>query len=311
MSTHSEIRRYFLVIEKIRHGKHPSFREIKEYLYQQGFQIADRTLQRDIEQIRYDFGVEITYDRTRNGYWIDPEASINLESFFHFMEIVNTAQLLTESLHESKDALRHISFGTGGGLEGIENLKPLLAAIRECKIIHFSHYNFATEKTTQYVVKPYLLREYQNRWYVVGIVEKIKKLRIFGIDRISHLVVTPHTYNRDPSLNPSALFKQTIGLVFSSNSLQEVVLSFTPIQGKYVKTLPWHTSQRVLIDNEQECRISLHVIPNFELTQEILKHGSSVKVVKPEWLAHQVRTVLEEALNQYKHEEEPHTRTQS
>jgi len=116
------------------------------------------------------------------------------------MEIVNTAQLLTESLHEAKMHCVIFPLEREGGLEGIENLKPLLAAIRECKIIHFSHYNFATEKTTQYVVKPYLLREYQNRWYVVGIAEKIKKLRIFGIDRITNLVVTPSTYDRDPSL---------------------------------------------------------------------------------------------------------------
>ena len=139
MSKHSEIRRYFLVIEKIRYGRYPSFKDIKEFLYNHGFQIADRTLQRDIEQIRYDFGVEITYNRAKNGYWIDPEGSINLESFFHFMEIVNTAHLLTESLQESKDALRHISFGTGGGMQGIDNVKPLLSAIRTCKIIQFSH----------------------------------------------------------------------------------------------------------------------------------------------------------------------------
>lgn len=303
MSKHSEIRRYFLVIEKIRYGRYPSFKDIKEFLYNHGFQIADRTLQRDIEQIRYDFGVEITYNRAKNGYWIDPEGSINLESFFHFMEIVNTAHLLTESLQESKDALRHISFGTGGGMQGIDNVKPLLSAIRTCKIIQFSHYNFATEKTTHYVVKPYLLREYQNRWYVVGIAENVKELRIFGIDRISDLKVTTKTFKRNTALNPAALFEQTIGLVFSCNSLQEVVLSFTPIQGKYVKTLPWHASQKILIDDDTECRVSLRVIPNFELTQEILKHGASVKVIKPDWLAQEVRTVLEEAFNRYHNEE--------
>ena len=78
----------------------------------------------------------------------------------------------------------------------------------------------------------------------------------------------------------------------------------TPIQGKYVKTLPWHASQKILIDDDTESRVSLRVIPNFELTQEILKHGASVKVIKPDWLAQEVRSVLEEALKRYRNEEE-------
>lgn len=131
MSKHGEIRRYSLIIEKIRREQYPAFREIKDYLYEHGFQVGDRTIQRDIEQIRYDFCIEIKYDRTHKGYCIDYENSLNVESFFHFLEIVNTAELLTESLMESKDTLKHISFDTGGGLKGIENLKPLLRAIKE------------------------------------------------------------------------------------------------------------------------------------------------------------------------------------
>ena len=86
--------------------------------------------------------------------------------------------------------------------------------------------------------------------------------------------------------------------------MQEVVLSFTPVQGKYVKTLPWHKSQKILVDNDRECRISLQVIPNLEMTQEILKHGMSDKVLKTDWLVEEIRMQLQDALDQYKHEKE-------
>src|SRR5690554_5411724 len=157
MSKHGIIRRYTLEIEKIKRGQLPSFKEIKDYLHDHGFEVGDRTIQRDIEQIRFEFGIEIKYDRARNGYYIDYENSLNVESFFRFLEIVNTSELLIESLHESKDALRHISFDTGGGLKGIENLKPLLSAIKDNRKIGFSHYNFHTGKTRKYTLKPYLL----------------------------------------------------------------------------------------------------------------------------------------------------------
>ncbi len=94
MSKHGTIRRYTLEIEKIRRGQSPSFDEIKNYLHNHGFEVGDRTIQRDIEQIRFEFGVEIKYNRDKNGYFIDYENSINIESFFRFLEIVNTAEWL-------------------------------------------------------------------------------------------------------------------------------------------------------------------------------------------------------------------------
>lgn len=299
MSKHGTIRRYTLEIEKIRRGQFPSFQEIKDYLFEHGFEIGDRTIQRDIEQIRFEFGIEIKYDRDKNFYYIDYENSLNIESFFRFLEIVNTAELLTESLLESKDSLKHISFDTGGGLKGIENLKPLLKAIKDNRKISFTHFNFHTEKSRKYTLKPYLLKEYQNRWYVVGIIGGFNEFRTFGIDRIENLEIKTETFKPDKKLNPIEMFNKTIGLVYSENTPQTIVLSFTPTQGKYVKTLPLHTSQRILIDDEQECRISLEVVPNYELTQQTLKHGETVKVVEPQWLKDEIKGILKRTLGNY------------
>lgn len=299
MSKHGTIRRYTLEIEKIRRGQFPSFQEIKDYLFEHGFEIGDRTIQRDIEQIRFEFGIEIKYDRDKNGYYIDYENSLNIESFFRFLEIVNTAELLTESLLESKDSLKHISFDTGGGLKGIENLKPLLKAIKDNRKISFTHFNFHTEKSRKYTLKPYLLKEYQNRWYVVGIIGGFNEFRTFGIDRIENLEIKTEIFKPDKKLNPIEMFNKTIGLVYSENTPQTIVLSFTPTQGKYVKTLPLHTSQRILIDDEQECRISLEVVPNYELTQQILKHGETVKVIEPQCLMDEIKEILKRNLEKY------------
>jgi len=300
MSKQGTIRRYYLEIEKIRGGKFPSFKEIGDYLKSHGFEHGDRTIQRDIEQIRIEFDLEIKYDRKNNGYFIDYEKSVDTESFFRFLEIVNTAEILTESLNESKNSLKYISFDTGGGLKGVENLKPLLKAIKENRIISFSHYNFQTETTRKHILKPYLLKEYQNRWYVVGLIDSVDEFRTFGIDRIEDLEIKAESFKRNNKLNPIELFNKTIGLVYSYNSVQKVILSFTSNQGKYIKTLPLHTSQTVIIDNETELRISIEVIPNFELNQTILKFGDTVKVVEPEWLAKEIQNNLIRTLEGYR-----------
>ncbi len=108
MSKHGTIRRYGLIIEMTSRNLYPTFRRIQELLFDQGFEISDRTIQRDIEQIRNEFGIEIAYDHQRGGYYIDRDKSLDIEKFLRFLEIVNTAELLTESLKESKHALEYI-----------------------------------------------------------------------------------------------------------------------------------------------------------------------------------------------------------
>lgn len=299
MSNHTTIRRFTLEIEKINRGQFPSFREIKDFLNNHGFKLSDRTLERDFEQIRDEFGIEITFNRGKGGYFIDLENSVNPASFFRFLEIVNTAELLTESLIESKDTLKYISFNDGGKLKGIENLKPLLEAIKNYRKISFQHNNFYTGNSRNYTLKPYLLKEYQNRWYVVGVLGNMNELKSFGIDRIENLIVLTEIFIPNKNLNPIERFENIIGVVYSGNQLEEVILSFTPVQGKYIKTLPIHNSQQILIDDESELRISLKIIPNYEFTQQILMHGDSVRVIEPGWLVEEIKENIRRTLKKY------------
>ncbi len=299
MSKHGVIKRYILEIEKINYGQYPSFNQIKDYLFEYGFEVSDRTIQRDIEQIKFEFGIEIKYNRTKNGYYINFEESINVESFFRLLEIVNTAELLINSVKETKETLKYISFDKEGNLKGIKNLSLLLNAVKNHKKISFIHYNYQTGKKRNYILKPYLLKEYENRWYIVGIIGNLKEFRIFGIDRIESLKIKPDTFSIDRKLNPFDIFENTIGLIYTHHPLQTVVLSFLPSQANYIKSLPLHHSQKILIDNEEEFCISITVTPNYELEQLILKYGHTVSVKEPKWLAIKIKSQLQKALNRY------------
>lgn len=299
MSRQGTIRRYTLIIEKINRNQFPSFDEIHDFLKDDGFEISRRTVERDIAAIRNEFGMEITFNKSKDGYFIDEENSINIESFLRFLEIVNTAELLTESLSETKETLQYISFDKGGGLKGIELLKPLLKAIKERRKIKFKHFSFQKETSKRYSMKPYLLKEYQNRWYIVGIVAGINELRTFGLDRIEALEVRDEIFKADLKLQPLQKFDDAIGLMFSISKKEKVVLSFSPSQGYYIKSLPMHHSQKVLVDNEDECRVELNVVVNYELIQQILMHHHFVKVIEPKSLQNEVKRLMKVALEQY------------
>ncbi len=299
MSKHGAIKRYRLTIEKINSGRYSSFQQIKDFLVRYGFNISNRTLQRDIEQIRFEFGVEIKYDRYKNGYFIDIEASLNFDNFFRFLEMASVSEFLFENLRENKNVLDYIDFDDNNQLKGIQYLQPILKAVKEHREISFTHQNFHTGNSRKYTLKPYLLKEYRNRWYVVGILGNATDFITFGVDRLEELSVSTDFFELDEKLDAKENFRRIIGLSYLVNPVEEVILHFTVAQGKYIKTLPLHHSQKIIADDENGLRISLTLEPNYELTQEILKYGNSVRVEKPQWLVDEIINNLKSTLDNY------------
>jgi predicted DNA-binding transcriptional regulator YafY len=289
MSKHGMIKRYMLIIEKINSNHAPSFFDIDAHLRKNGFEYSKRTIDRDIENIRNDFGIEIVYNRSSNNYYIDKEKSVNLETFNRFLEIAGVADLLSEGLNKKKNILSYISFESENLVsKGTEMLQPILSAILNHKEISFTHENFQKKTFKTIKLYPYLLKEYQDRWYVVGTLDKKKTIRTYGLDRMTELKETGEEFVPNAKIIPKELFENVIGLVYSTHELCDVVLSFTPNQAKYIKTLPLHHSQIVLKEDAKECVVKLKIIPNYEFKQRVLMQGANVKVIEPQWFADEV-----------------------
>jgi predicted DNA-binding transcriptional regulator YafY len=66
-----------------------------------------------------------------------------------------------------------------------------------------------------------------------------------------------------------------------------------------VKSLPFHETQKILVDNENELRISLNIFPAHDFKMEILSLGDRVKVLEPKWFAKEIKDTYTKALEQY------------
>ncbi len=299
MAKHGMFKRYMLILEKLNQSIYPTFNDIQEYLYNWGFDISYRTLQRDIEQIRNEFGVELEYSKLHNGYFVNQEKGIKLDQFFNFMEIAKTANLLSESLKENKQSLNHINFDRTNKVQGLEYIPLILRAIKLGQWLKVKHYNFVKEYTSEHRLAPYLLKEYQNRWYVLG--KRANKQRIvFAIDRIEMMEIEEDKFEIDEDFKANEVFDNRIGVSgLGYTEVEEVVLSYSYEQSMYIKTLPIHHSQKILIDNDDELRISINVIINYELIMEILKRGADVKVIAPLHLSQQIQDICRRTLENY------------
>lgn len=301
MPASKPLQRFALIIDKLKYKTYPSFEELSEFIKEQkDMEFSERTLQRDIKNIREEFGIEIVFDQVKKGYYINWEESVvNPEAFLGFLEIVNISDALSESFREGKEALKYLHFGSSS-FKGIEYLRDILFALKKHREIIIHHKGFEKENVSVYKLQPCLIREYLNRWYVIGRVSGDKDFRTFGLDRIQKLEVTDKVFDIRKLPDARKLFDHIIGLVYSEKEPEQIVLSFTPNQGRYIKSLPIHTSQEILKDDNKELRISLYLSPNFELRQQLLMYGSGVTVISPPSLRDEIKEELKRALDKYK-----------
>ncbi len=147
MSTQGTIKRYTLIIQKVSGAFEPNFKEIQSFIEDQGFSISPRTLQRDIEQIRNEFGIDIIYNRSKNTYSLSKNSATETsDTLIRFLEILGTAEMLSEGIKSGKDILDFISFENQGNLKGIGYLGLLIAAIQNKRKVELTHYNYETNQ---------------------------------------------------------------------------------------------------------------------------------------------------------------------
>jgi len=166
---------------------------------------------------------------------------------------------------------------------GKEHIRDLLQAIRDRRIVGITHQKFDRDEPTHVTLRPYLLREYQYRWYLVGIPEGEREPKIYGLDRIHRLDVLPETFERTEESYVRDKFANTVGVTFSAGDPLTVTVRCTELTGKYLQSLPIHSSQEIVDSSGEWWTVRYLVVPNFEFEQKLLMHLYQLEVVEPAW----------------------------
>jgi predicted DNA-binding transcriptional regulator YafY len=175
-----------------------------------------------------------------------------------------------------------------------------LSAIKNSFIVNFEYKKFFEHHSTSRSVEPIALKEYKNRWYVLAKDLKDNYIKTFSLDRVIQPIISKNKFQKDTSFNIDKYFEYAYGITSpDEEKIYNIVLSFTPFQGKYIKSLPLHSSQKTLIDNEDEFRVQLTIYITHEFIMDILSYGSNVKIISPKKLVKEIITIYKKALNNY------------
>jgi predicted DNA-binding transcriptional regulator YafY len=305
MSKRGYISRYLLILKKLKLKPYSTYEELQAYIENQfdylqmqddtlsiGF--SKRTLQRDIKEIRNVFGIDIEYSKSNKGYFISQNETENMNfqrmmEAFDMFNSLNLAQDLTPFIHMEKRRP-----------QGTENLYGLLHAIKNKLQIKFTYQKFWEDENSQRLVEPYVLKEFKNRWYIMAKDSKDKNIKSFALDRLTNLEITNQPYQYPDNYNIEQNYRYCFGIISPNDEEpQDIILSFDPFQGKYIKTLPLHDTQQILVDNEEETKIKLKLCLTHDLLMELLSFGDNMKVIEPKSLVDQIKQAHENAFKQY------------
>jgi len=305
MSKRGYISRYLLILKKLRARPNSSYEDLQRYIENQvGYmQMQDdalsigfskRTLQRDIREIRNILGVDIEYSKTSKGYFISQNEMENM----NFQRMVEAFDMFN-SLNLAQDAAPFIHLEKRKP-QGTENLYGLLYAIKNKVQVKFSYQKFWEDEISHRKAEPHALKEFKNRWYLLAKDGKGRHVKTFALDRLTNLEITKLAFESREAYNIEETFRYCFGIISPDDEEpQDIILSFDPFQGKYIKSLPLHETQVVLIDNDDELRIQLTLYLTHDLMMELLSFGDNMKVIKPQALITQIKTAHEKAYKQY------------
>lgn len=322
--------RYRLIDIRLRKKPYPTLEQLIDYLCENlDKRISKRTVQLDLQEMRYsqalNFSAPIMYDKRERTYrYTDPDFSISnlpvspdelhglefaisiLDQFKHlpaikeFEEAIQRIASTVKINKEARGEADYIQFEKTFVIKGIEFIEPILKAISERRVIKFTYQKHGSDEISENLLEPYLIKEAKNFWYVIGkrTNKKEQKILTFALDRILDIQLTDDTFS-ESNIDKKNFFKNVVGVSLGEGQTEKVVLSFAPVQGKYIKTVPIHHSQQVVKESNTEIRISLEVVINHELKMQLLSYGSNVQVIQPKKLAEEIKETARQMVKLY------------
>ncbi len=236
--------------------------------------ISPKTFYRHKEAVEELFSISIKCRKSDNTYYIED----NLETDDLKKWLLNSFSVynLLQEGYDMKDVILFEQIPSG-----TEYLLTILKAIKSKHTLKIEHKKFKDDESKTFEVEPYCLKVDKKRWYVLAKKIDGDKKKTYALDRIQNLEITDNTYIYPEDFSPRLYFENSFGIYPNEDKeIEKVVIKATNPALNYIRTLPLHHSQKE--EKHEEYSIFKYKIKiDDEFKSELLKWGSSIKVLQP------------------------------
>lgn len=287
--------------------------------------VSKRTVQLDLQLLRsdklgYNAPIEV-YERKYYRY-SDPTYSITdvpltesdmdvlsesvtvlrqFRDFSLFSELNGVLQKLEDKIYRN-DGQREpiIHLDKNESLRGLEHLDVLYQAIAKRIVVWVEYASFKARESRKFRFHGYLLKEFNNRWFLIGRKEDEDRLYTLALDRIGSVTPDLHTDYVRRDFDADTHYKDVYGVTVSNSRPVPIRLRIDRKSAPYVITKPLHASQEITIrhaDGSLEIMLTLQL--NYEIERLLLGFGDGVEVLAPRRFRSRMKSLLRAALNRY------------
>ena len=194
-----------------------------------------------------------------------------------------------------------VSFQSNPYLKGMEHFRQAFYSILNKRAVRIAYEPFGAAVRT-IVVSPYYLKQYNNRWFLIGKRNDYHRLSNYALDRVISMEETTSDFEAC-EIDFEDYFADVVGVSVRDIPAEKVVLKVDETAAKYIMTKPLHPSQEAnpVKSEDGNWLITLkRVQDNYELRSLLMSFGDSVEVIEPSTLRDEMGQIVEAMCKKYK-----------
>ena len=302
--------------------------------------VSKRCVEKDIEYMEYNFPILIEFER----YTVDACSAATDKTYkkrcIRYAD--PTFSIFKGKLTDEEKGLLTTALSTIGSFDGLDNFgwlddlrkrlgfveqspviqmsKNLLdnrtlmaeafSAIQAHSVVCLKYQLFNGSAIREVKLSPYLLKEYNRRWYLISGAQDTGRILNFALDRIISIEILPGYVYRPAPDDLAERFEDIIGVTYYEGAeVLKILFWVSDKSAPYIETKPLHGSQ-IKVKGEKDAVIrreynvppdgsifSIDCMENYELIRELCSFGGELKVLSPESI---VRAIKQRIMAMYK-----------
>ena len=224
------------------------------------------------------------------------------KDFSLFKDVSDILQRLEDKVYAEKtDSQPLIHLDKNEGLKGLHLLDSVYQAIVKKVVLIVTYKSFKSREQQQFHFHAFILKEFNNRWFLVGKKKGSQPVTNLALDRIISIDYDFQIPFLNEVFDAETYYKHVVGVTVNTGlKPRKIELWIDTINAPYVLTKPMHSTQRLIQTNtDGSIIIHLLLIENYELERLLLGFGNGLEVLKPERLRNRMQKIISKSLERY------------
>ncbi len=224
------------------------------------------------------------------------------KDFSLFSDVSDILQRLEDKIYAEKSHSQPVIYlDKNDNLKGLHFLDVLYQAIIKKMVVRLTYKSFKSREEQTFNFHPFILKEFNNRWFLVGKKKASAPVSNLALDRIVAIDFDFTLPYVEENFDAEQFYKDVIGVtVNQGNRTQKIQLWIDRDNAPYIITKPFHHSQKIVNQEENgSIIISLDLKINNEFERLVLGFGNCIKVLSPENLQKRMIEKFRLALENY------------